>query len=73
MAVFITYDDVKSDVIGHRYVGNGEHAPIFKDTTIRKRCRYSNDETADMIERAKKYAAEDMTHCKNVRVELIAD
>jgi hypothetical protein len=69
MAIFICWDETDADPI-QEYVGGGAYDTHYVNVrTVTRKCRYSNEETPDMMERANAYAA-DMTDKVNVRVTI---
>jgi len=59
MTIWIEWNEVKHTVSHRRYIGNGEDVPVFKEETVAVRCRYSNEATDEMIQRAHDYVKSD--------------
>jgi len=69
MTIYLCWDETDGDPV-QEYVGGGRYDTRYENVrTVTRKCRYSNDVTPGMLERANDYAAT-MTDKTNVRVVI---
>jgi hypothetical protein len=75
MAIYITWTEDEPQLEGWEIPGNGLGVarPIFGWVTVKKRVLFSNDDSPEMVQRARDFVASaEMADRENVRIILTA-
>jgi hypothetical protein len=73
MAIFIVWEEETAEFVEWKYVGGGEYDPIYKQVTITKKARWSNENTKAQREAAQKYIHTEMQDKPTAKVVVLED
>ncbi len=71
MAIFITWEETQKELAQLRYIGGGITVADMKEIKVTRKARYSNENTPEMMRRAKEYIKTDMQAQPTAKVIIL--